>query len=65
MIDYLYALISGHPGGLTLGNPRHLHQDICKFHLPRANILPQKVTTAPPPGGMIRKDSQIVRQFPA
>ena len=52
------------PGGWPRGTPGHLHQDICKFHLPRANIRPQKATTVPPPGSMIRKDSQIVTQFP-
>ena len=51
------ALISVHPGGLTPGNPGHLHQYICKFHLPRANILPQQATTVPSPGSINRKDS--------
>ena len=47
-------------GGWPRGTPEHLHQDICKFYLPRANILPEKTTTVPPPGSMIRTDSQIV-----
>ena len=41
------GLISGHPGGgggFDLGEA----PDICKFHLPRANSLPQKATTVPP-----------------
>ena len=28
------------PEGWPWGTPRHLHHDICKFHLPRANLLP-------------------------
>ena len=39
---YSNALISGHPGDWPRGTPRLLHQDICKFHLTRVNILPQK-----------------------
>ena len=47
--------------GLTPGNhrafaPRHLQI----IQLPRANILPQKATTVPPPGGIIWKDPRIV-----
>ena len=36
------ALINSHPRGLTPGNPRHLHQGICKFHLPRAKYSSTK-----------------------
>lgn len=32
------------------GTPGHSYQDICKFPLPRANILPRKATTVLPPG---------------
>ena len=45
---------------MAIQGPEHLHQGICKFHLPRANILPQKATTVPPPGSIIWNDSQIV-----
>ena len=38
------------PGGWPRGTPGHLHQDICKFHLPRAYILLQKTTTVPSSG---------------
>ena len=48
------------PGSWPRGTPAHLHQDICKFHLPRANNLPQKATTVPLPGSIIWKDTQIV-----
>ena len=41
----------------TLG---HMHQYICNFPLPRADILPQKATPLPPPKSMIWKDSQTV-----
>ena len=47
--------------GVDPGEPQgHLHQDICKFHLPRANIIPQKATTVLPSGSIIWKDSHIV-----
>ena len=39
------------PGGWPRGTSGHLNQDICKFHLPRANILPQKSYHCPSPGG--------------
>ena len=41
--------------------PGHLHQDICKFHLSRANIFPQKASTVPHPENIILKEFQIVR----
>ena len=44
------------PWGWPRRTPGHLHQDICKFHLSRANILPQKASTVPPP--MLGKDDQ-------
>ena len=47
-------------GGWPRGTPGRLHQDICKFHLPMANILTQKATTVPPPRSIIWKDSQFV-----
>ena len=31
------ALLNGHPGGLTLGTPGHLHNDIYKYPLPKIN----------------------------
>ena len=46
LVMHLSAAI---PGGWPRGTPGHLHQDIYKFHLPRASILPQKATTVPPP----------------
>ena len=52
-------LSAANPGGWPQGTPRHLHQDICKFHLSRANILPQKATTVPPAGSNL-KEPQIV-----
>ena len=57
-----YALISGHPGGFTPGNPQAFaprHSQIPPTL--RANILPQKATTVPPTGSLlVWKDSQIV-----
>ena len=46
--DFMH-LSAAIPGGGPRGTPGHLHQDIYKFHLPRASILPQKATTVPPP----------------
>ena len=48
------------PGGWPRRTPGHLHQDIRKFHLPKANILPQKATTVPTPGSIIWKEFQVV-----
>ena len=42
-----YALISGHPGELSPGNPTK------PIPSTKANILPQKATTVPPSGSII------------
>ena len=47
------------PGGWPQGNPGHLHQDIGKFHLPRANIRLQKATTVPPPESVIERTPKL------
>ena len=59
-LEEVMHLSAAIPGGWPRGTPGHLHQDIYKFHLSRASILPQKATTVPPPGSIIWKDSQIV-----
>ena len=48
-VSHLYKpvmhLSAAIPGDWPRGTPGHLHQDIFKFQLPGADILPQKATT--------------------
>ena len=58
-----YALISGHPGGLTPGNPRVFAPRHLQIPLPKSNIFPEKATIVPPPGE--HKQKQLVHLFSA